>query len=349
VPFTRPSLAEISSRVRTEFQARLPIGPLLSRSVLSVVAKVLAGLSHMAHGHIDWAERQALPDTADKERLEGWAFLANLTRKAATFSRGSVTFTGVDGMVIPSRRKMRRSDGLEYESSAAATVLGGIATCGITCRVEGAAGDSPSGTPFTLLQPIASVSSVGSGETSGGLDAETDEELRVRVLAQFRHRPQGGAPADYETWALEVAGVTRAWARPLVQGIGTAGLTFATDTASTGPIPTASKVQEVRAYISDRNRMPVGVRLVVFAPAARVISIVVRVSPDSEAVRSAVIDALKDLFRREGEPGETFYVSHIREAISGAAGELDSVLFSPVLDIVPAVGELPVLGSVTFA
>ena len=42
------------------------------------------------------------------------------------------------------------------------------------------------------------------------------------------------------------------------------------------------------------------------------------------------------------------FLSHIREAISLAAGEVDHVLAAPAADIAAGPGEMPVLGVVTF-
>lgn len=51
--------------------------------------------------------------------------------------------------------------------------------------------------------------------------------------------------------------------------------------------------------------------------------------PDTTAVRAAITSSLKDLHEREAGLGDKLLISHIREAISGAAGETDHPLTLP--------------------
>jgi uncharacterized phage protein gp47/JayE len=57
---------------------------------------------------------------------------------------------------------------------------------------------------------------------------------------------------------------------------------------------------------------------------------------------------LTDLFVREGSPGGTILLSHIREAISQATGETDHILTVPAANVVLGAGAIPVLGTVTW-
>lgn len=349
MPLLRPSRDEIIARIRADVQASLGTGPILERSILGVLTKALAGSVHLLHGSIEWASRQPFADTAELEFLERQGGLFGITRKAATFARGSITISGLDGSGVAGGRKLRRSDGFEYQTDARATIAGGTAQVSITATVAGEAGNAPASTPLVFVQSTAGVQStalVSSAGLVGGLAGETDEELRDRVLQRLREPPTGGSASDYRRWALEVPGVTRAWVQPQAMGPGTVGVTFTTDTASTGAIPTPTKLVEVQAYLDARR--PVTAQVVAYAPIARVVPISLRLTPNTAAVRAAVSSALVDLFRREAEPGAPLLVSHVREAVSGAAGETDSVLTYPTADVVPLVGELPVLGLVEF-
>ena len=68
--FRRPTLEQLTAQTETEIRARLGIGPLLRRSVLAVLARVMAGLAHSGHGFVAWIGKQILPDTAEAEFLE---------------------------------------------------------------------------------------------------------------------------------------------------------------------------------------------------------------------------------------------------------------------------------------
>ena len=67
--------------------------------------------------------------------------------------------------------------------------------------------------------------------------------------------------------------------------------------------------------------------------------------PFTTAVKAAVKAELQDLFLRRSEPGGTVYISHIREAISLAAGERNYVLNSPAADITRTAGQISVVGN----
>ena len=52
--FERPTLPDLVSRIQTDFVSRLALtGAVLRRSVVTVLARVLAGAAHMLHGHLE--------------------------------------------------------------------------------------------------------------------------------------------------------------------------------------------------------------------------------------------------------------------------------------------------------
>jgi uncharacterized phage protein gp47/JayE len=66
-------------------------------------------------------------------------------------------------------------------------------------------------------------------------------------------------------------------------------------------------------------------------------------------VQAAVQAELQDLLLREAKPGGTILLSHIRAAISAAAGETDYVLASPAADVTNTAGNMSTMGSITWA
>lgn len=350
MPFQRPTLNEIIERTFSDITSRLNLkGALLRRSVVGVLARVLAGASHMLHGHLDWIAKQAIPDTAD-EWLPRWAGIWGVIRKDAEYASGEVTFTGtVDGTTVPTGTVLRRSDDIEYETTDDATLAGGTATAPVQAVLAGSAGNADPGTTLTIINPIANVNSdaaVAVGGIVNGSDAESDDSLRARLLSRIQQPPHGGADFDYETWALEVPGVTRVWVYPLHLGAGTVGITFVRD-GDTPIIPDSGEVQAVQDYIDERR--PVTAEAIVFAPTAVPLDFEIEVTPPTAAVKAAVEAELKDFIAREAEPGGTLYLSRINEAISIAEGEFDHVLILPAADVVYATGELAVMGTITWA
>ena len=352
MPLDLPTLAEVQERASKEFRARLSLGPLLPRGILDALVGVLAGAEHSLAAYVAWAADQLLPDTAEAEFLDRWGTILGEPRKAAAYSAGEVVFTGAtNGSVIPAGTSLTRADGWPYESTASATVVATVATVLVASTRAGVLGDVDVGGILTLGAAISGVPSTGTvaaGGLSGGADSETDEQYRARVLDRFRTPPATGTAADYVRWALENAGVTRAWCLPNNAGASTVGVTFVQDGDPVSIIPTSAEVAGVQSYID--ARAPVTAIVTVFAPSSVAVDFEVQLLVSTGAdVQAAVTEALEELLRSEGGPDATIYLSHIREAISGAAGEVDHVLIAPAADLVFASNEIPELGTVTFS
>lgn len=348
--FARPSLAELIERAIQDIEARLPgTDARMRRSNLNVLARTHAGGAHGLYGYLDWISRQVLPDTADAEIMERWASIWGVTRKAASFAAGPVTLTGSSGSIIPAGTLLQAADGQEVETDVEVTLAAGTATVQVTALTAGQAGNLTAATVLSLASPIAGVNAqavVASGGFSGGADAETDTALRTRLLARIQAPPHGGAEADYIAWALEVAGVTRAWVYPAELGLGTVTVRFVRDDDAS-IIPDAAEVSAVQSHL-DALR-PVTAALTVVAPVAVPLNLTIQLTPNTSTVQAAVQAELADLLRREAEPGGTILISHIREAISLAAGETNHVLTAPVADVVHTTGQIATLGTITWA
>lgn len=353
--FERPTLSELVQRISSDLETRLDIAnAALRKSFTYLFGKVIAGAAHVMHGHLEWISRQIFPSTADTENLIRIASLWGITKTAATYGTGTYQFTGDSGTVIEEDTELVSSDGERYKTTAEVTISGGIATVGIRALTAGENGNTDAGTLLSLASPISGVESEGSVTVAvtGGADEESDDDLLARLEARVQSPPLGGAEIDYENWAKEVAGVTRAWAHGLYLGPGTVGLFFVRDDdtdVSGNPdiIPTSGEIATVSAYIETVR--PVTARVTVLAPTPDEIDFSIEITPSTAAVKAAVEAELEDLIAREGEPGGTIYLSHIREAISLADGEIDHTLLSPSADIVSAAGHMPVMGEIVWS
>lgn len=349
--YSRPSLTEIIERTVADMASRVVgvDGAVLRRSVLGVIARSLAGASHELHGRLDFIARQVIIDTADAEFLDRWASVWGVRRKAAEFAAGNVTFTGTVGKPIPLGTVLQRQDGALFATTAAASIGGGgTATVAVRAAEAGSAGNTNAAITLTLQQPVSGVqvaATVAAGGLVNGSDTEDDDGLRDRLLSRIQQPPQGGADFDYITWALEVPGVTRAWVSPLEMGAGTVTVRFVRDNDAS-VIPDAPEVAVVQAYIDARR--PVTADVYVVAPIAVPLDMTIQIAPNNAAVQDAVEAEILDMLRREAEPGGTILISHLREAVSTAAGEVDHVIVSPSGNVVHDTGEIPVLGDITW-
>jgi uncharacterized phage protein gp47/JayE len=344
--YTRPTLTELIERAAASIDTALGTSVArLRRSNLNVFARVIAAVAHGLYGFIAWVARQILPDTADEEILERHAAIWLKTpRIPAAYASGSITVTGSAGAVVQAGAVFSRADGQRYAVDAEVTLTATTATVAITALEAGAAGNADAGTTLTLESPIDSVQSAAIVvSASGGADKESVETLRARVLSRIRQTPMAGAKYDYVTWALEVAGVTRAWSYPHELGAGMVTVRFMRDNDADS-FPDASEVADVQAYIDDLA--PVTAIIVVVAPIRDAIVYSIELDPDRTSIREAVEAQLRDLHLREAVPGGTILHTHITEAISLAAGENDHLLHAPAGNIVSATGHMATFGGI---
>lgn len=348
--FTRPLLQDLQDRAAADLASRLGLSSLLPKSVLRAIAYTLAGSAHELHGHLAYLALQQFPQTAEDEGLLRWADLRQITRKSATQAAGSATFIGVVASAVPIDTQVSRIDGARFKTTAAAVIgAGGNVSIPVQALVAGELGNCALGTELRLTSSVTGISSTAIVDVAvaGGADEELLEDLRQRILDRWRTPPRGGAAGDYVAWALEVAGVTRAWCYPNRMGPGTVGLTFAVDQAPYGPIPLDADLDLVRAHV-DLTR-PVTAAVFVFAPTPLVVNFQISgLVPNTPEVQDEIVNSLRDFFLREAEPEGTLLRSHMEEAISLASGEEDHVLDLPAADVVAPVGRFPILGTVAF-
>src|ERR1041384_1500847 len=101
MPFARPTLSELVTRVRGDLRGRLEIeGPLVRRAMVDVLGAVWAGAVHTLYGFLDWAFRQLFGDTAEREQLLRMAALYGISPTPASYATGNVTATGTNGSSI---------------------------------------------------------------------------------------------------------------------------------------------------------------------------------------------------------------------------------------------------------
>ncbi|WP_341893893.1 baseplate J/gp47 family protein [Ferrovibrio terrae] len=351
--FQRPSLTDLVARVQSDIDVRLPgADSRLRRSALTVLAYVIAGTAHMLYGFIEWVARQILPDTSDLDILARHASIWSVLARAATFATGNVTLAGISDTVIAAGTRLLRNDGLIYRTTAEVTIEDGAATAPVEAESAGLLGNAAAGVVLNLITPIAGVQSaaaVAVGGLTGGADDESAQSLLARLLQRIQLPPHGGADFDYPYWAKKVAGVTRVWVAPRAMGLGTVTVRFMMDDAYDDGIPQPADVTAVQAYIDQLSIRPVTCEVFVVAPIAVPLNFQISgLNPSTTAVREAIKASLKDLIRREAVPGGTILYSHIREAISVAAGEYNHGLVAPVADVAHGTGHICTLGVVSF-
>lgn len=372
MPYARPTLTTLRQQAVQDVQngGISGVTNLLRFSVLYVLAMVLAGLSHLHYGFLDWISKQAVPWTATGEYLEAWGALKSITRKAATTASGSVTFAVSGTANIPAGTEFQASGGISLIATTDGVASGAATVVACSTTVAGAVGNLAAGTSVTLSSPVEGVQTTGTVSTafSGGADQEDDDDLRTRIMKAFQDGGSNGNEADYEKWATAVAGITRAWAIPNGVGAGSVVVYVMLDNVRSagGGFPVGTNggaALESRYTPATGDQLvvanaiypekPVTALVVVSAPAAQPIDFSIGYLGDdnTSSNQTAIKSALADMFVRLADPtgATTIYPNAWDEAL----GALDLAQFgviSPVGPIVPTgVGYLPTLGNVVFS
>ena len=349
--FTRPTLPQLITTIRNDILTRLAADTTLAelrRTDAEVYGRVQAAAVHTVYGYIDYLARNLLPDLADEDWLTRHANMKRCPRKAATYATGFSRWdVETDGITIPAGVTIQRDDLTSFTTSAAATAAGGVLRVPVISDTAGKAGNTDDGLTMRLVSPITGLTSAGVADNiQGGADMEDIEVWRARIIERWYWTPQGGADGDYEVWAKEVAGVTRAWTYRHWSGRGTVGVMIA-NSDLVNPIPDVATVASVQAYIEPRAPVA-GADIYVFAPTPRIVNFQVRLNPDTQEVRYAVEAELRSMMLRDGIPEGVLKPSRISEAISIATGEYSHTLVSPTSDIAIARGEIGVVGTISW-
>ncbi|MFJ4143530.1 baseplate J/gp47 family protein [Pseudomonas sp. NPDC089734] len=345
MPFETPTLPELVNRTQVDLANEA-----LRQSDAQVLSRAHSGAAYGLYGYQSWIADQILPDTADEETLERQAVLRlRQPRNAAQPATGSVSFTAAAGAVLDADTVLQFSDGRSYRVTQGLTTVAGNNVATVEAVDAGILGNADAGLVMTAVQPIEGIDSsftVLADGLSGGIAQESIESLRARVVRSYRVIPHGGNQDDYVTWALEVPGITRAWCVRQYMGPGTVAVFVMRDNDAT-PVPDNDERAQVADYIESLR--PVTAELYVLAPVQKRVIYTIKLTPDTSTVRAAVQAQLMDLHNREAGLGETLLLTHIAEAISGATGETDHVLSSPVANVQANPNQLLVFGGIVWS
>ena len=330
-------------------------------SVLRVLSDSQGALCHLNLQYLDWLALQLLPDTAETEWLDrhGDIWLVNSDgsagRKVATLASGSVYITGISGTIVPAHTQLSGLD-IGYETTAEIVIGVGPSEAQVRALDPGIDGNRDPGETLSVSTSIPGIDNTATIITlTGGVDTESDEQLRARVLQRIRNPPMGGTQANYITWALSVPGVTRAWAFP-EQGPGTITVRFLMDDlhADDNGWPTPSDEQIVHNYINKMRPVTV-MDCYVFGPIKWYINIVIAnmvpnvLPPYGDLnVSGAIENSLKAMLYEKAAPGQTIYAAWISYAIMDAAGVQSFDLLTNSDFVMPAPGYMAVLGTITY-
>lgn len=371
MPYARPTLTQLIDRAQQDVQDGGLQGadPLLDPSVLLILSYAIAAISYEHYGYQDYIARMATPAGATGEYATLWGALVNVFRKDATAAVIAVAFTGVAETVLKAGTVLTTDGNLSFVTNADATVDdAGTLTVQATSQGTGAAYNLAAGSAIGISSPLNSVNGSGTVTSivTSGTDQETEDTFKSRYLARYASTAQGGSATDYENWALDVPGVTRAWCgSPGLCGDATVPVYVMMDDANSanGGFPrgsngTSSTEKRYTPATQDlltvanvlQSEKPVTDIVVAMAPQPYPINITLTgLGGISTDMKSDIDAALADLFLRIGTPlGMTVQGSQIAGALNAIPDIPAFSVIAPVGSVSVPVGSLPIAAEPTY-
>lgn len=218
-----PTLLQLYNNVISDLESELSITITpFGRNYLRARAMVQAGRLYVLYLVAGKVQKNIFIDTAEPEANGGTLERFGRVKLGrdpfpATQGQYLCNVTGTIGAVIPAQTTFKSNDDALspsklYILDSAYTLTGSDQ---ITVRALEAGTDSQlsDGDALTATAPINLVDSgiIVDSETIQPQASETLEDYRNKALLSYRLEPQGGAPADYRLWSLEVQGIINAY------------------------------------------------------------------------------------------------------------------------------------------
>lgn len=357
---TTPTTSELNATIIAQLEAALnQTIPLLPKSFLRVLAKVLAGVNIVLYKYAGFMFLQIFVKTATINATEingkivspllEWGRLIGVgdpTKPTNAEMTIDVTVTNQIGILPSGSQLLGSNNGVTYLTIGAVNLNAPIIQVDIL-----AAGDQAGGTGSGVIgnleiddtvafaNPLPNIDSAAivSAIIVTAAEGEATEVYRQRVLDRFQKRPQGGAPSDYEIWGEEVEGIINTYPYtsecPGMVNV----YSEATEASSGSPdgIPTTPQLQAVKDSIElDLNglasRRPATALVLSLAIIRRAFGVTVTgLTADNQAeVEQQVQDGVSQYFRGRDIfiPGLSILPRLDRITSSGVAGVVDDIV-----------------------
>lgn len=293
----------------------------------------------------------AFPQDGSGAYLDARAADVGLTRKPGSKATATVTFSGVNGVVVPVNTAVQTVGGLIFRTTEAVTIAFGSADAGVEAENVGADYNVAAG-EISTMQTATMATIQSSTAATGGSDAETDAALLQRLQDYLRQTPASCNSAQYLAWATGVEGV--GWAKVIPRPNNTPyAVKLALVDEDMQPV-TQAKAAEVAAYLDTVREVNVTVTV---APAnARTISVSASVTLAEDVtaagVQAKLAEDLTAYFQELTRTGGSVIYRKIEFLLLSIPGveDLTSLLVNnDTSNISLAADAVPVVGTVTIS
>lgn len=200
-------LARLESEIGQE-------SPTNDKSFLKVLAKIEAALDIGQYKYAVDATKQNLALTATGTGLDAIGNNNSTPRKQAETTIIEVELVATTGINIPAQTEfISDSNGLRYRNTADVVSVAGVATLLLRCSEIGTIGNLDNGEELSIAAQISGAETIATVIDTNqlGVDQESDEDFRPRVLFSQRAVTGGANATDHKIWSEAVTGVRRSF------------------------------------------------------------------------------------------------------------------------------------------
>ena len=175
----RDIIQDMEDHARQLYGENINLSP---RSPLGIFVRLMAWNASIVWEALEDTYNSGFIDTATDRDLDKVVKYVGIQRRAAVPASGEVEFEGEEGIEVPENFLVETEDGVQF-FTAESINIDGPTKCPVEAIEPGVAGNVQPGTITEITNPLPGLDSVNNPEeTSGGLDTETDPELRDRYM-----------------------------------------------------------------------------------------------------------------------------------------------------------------------
>lgn len=210
---TIPTTADQAATNLTQIETKLnQTTPANDKAYNDITSKLEAGQFTTLYKFAVERAKMNLALTATGDDLKDLARNYGITPKGAVST--VLTFTLPSTATIPSTVDfVGDANGVRYALDADVVPVASVATITATAQTPGTAGNLAVSDTLTIGTQVPGAESTATVTVVDtlGVEAETDDALRIRVLDKIRTEGGGGNYADYREWSQEEPGVFRGY------------------------------------------------------------------------------------------------------------------------------------------
>ena len=304
------------------------------------------------YGQLDRLLQIIFVNTEEYEYLDARAGDFGVYRKPGEKATGMIMVTGTVGAILPKGTIAQTADGLRFVTDAELVLESESGTVAVTAVEVGDKYNVDAGGVDRLQNAQIGITAVTNAEAmAGGVNVETDEALRARLLERVRTAPTSGNVYHYRMWALETPGVGGAKVIPLAYGPGTVEVLIVDDEKQP---PEASVVDECAAHIEEVR--PIGAVVTVTGALGTVINVSATVTLDGTTAQekvqadfAAAVDAYLKEISFDGYTVSPSKIGFLLMSVPGVADYTDLLLNGADAAVSIPSANVPVMGGVTIA